>query len=357
MRALSLLPMLLVGLLASTAVAGPPGHYDKDAITASSQRFAEVAGQLKEGYLPLERELSRTDGLLAELDLNLALSAAQVDPAMHKLWMARLDERSGVFGPEFEAIQMRVSRLEVDFEAAFEAALQRALDQLAAVSERPVVCEANAVGGISAIAPGFSASSPSSCKGDDVSQQLAALWDADEVLKSRLATLTAEPWPKVTGYQESAATVSVGEHPASGQWFSPAHLVAAVPEAIELLDLIDARAAKARSALRARWEELDRGADDFKEQRAAIGASARSIREFTEVSKATLGRELMAAVQRVRRKGRKAGWSDVSVCLNPSGWGACDGRDRSDDVAEQVLSDRKLSRALAKLVAELPEPL
>ena len=78
---------------------GSAAYYDKDAITAAANSFAAVAGELQKSYLPLERQVSRTDSLLAELDLNLKLTSGEVDGNQHKLWMARLNERSGDFGP------------------------------------------------------------------------------------------------------------------------------------------------------------------------------------------------------------------------------------------------------------------
>ena len=329
-------------------------HYDKDQITASSSAFRGVAEVLQVAYMPLERKLSRTDSLLAELDLNLALSMGSVDGAQHKLWAARLDERSGVFGPEFEAIQDRIRQLETGFEASFQAALDRALAVLKAEGVQPNPCEPRSAG-LGSMAPGFAGNS-SSCPGEDLSGKIASMWDQDPELKEALAALVESPWPEVTSYESPAQSVSVGDFPSSADWLSPSNLGSAIPEAIELIDAIEQMANKARASLRANYQALDREAPEFKDQRAAISAMAKGIRAFSESAKAAAGREVFTSLERSRRKGRKAGWSKVSVCLNPTGWGGCAGKDRTDEVAEVLVADRKLQKSLNRLLEALEPP-
>ncbi len=291
-------------------------HYDKDQITANSNAFRGVAEVLQVAYMPLERKLSRTDSLLAELDLNLALSMGSVDGAQHKLWVARLDERSGMFGPEFEAIQARIHQLEMGFETSFQAALDRALTVLRAEGIQPIPCAQKAAS-LGSMAPDFAGNS-SNCPGEDLSGRIAAMWDQDLELKAALSALVEPPWPGVTSYESPAQSVAVGDLPSSSDWLSPSNLGSAIPEAIELIDAIERMANKARSALRANYQELDRQAPEFKDQRAAISAMAKGIRTFSEDAKAAAGKEIFTSLARSRRKGRKAGWSKVSVCLNPT---------------------------------------
>jgi hypothetical protein len=328
--------------------------YDKDSITASSAAFAAVSGALQQNYLPLERQVSRTDSLLAELDLSLALSSGVVASAQHKLWTARLNERSGVFGPEFEAIQSRIQELETEFESGFQAALDRALAALASegITAAPCTPPAPALGGIG---PGFSGGR-AGCAGEDLSPRIAALWDADATLKARLDAAMAKAWPLVSTYEGQALAVATGGQQPGATWLSPANVAGSVPEVIEYIDAVDRRADLARKELRRTYQELDRDSEQFKELSETVRTRARGIRAFAEASKASAGAELFAALQRARRKGRKAGWSDVVVCLNPSGWGGCEGTDRSDEVAEAIHADKKLAKALAKLLAALEGP-
>ena len=358
MRSHLLLLVITVGLLIGTAGSArgqdASPHYDKDQVTAASKAFLSVAADLQEAYLPLEQSLSRTDSLLAELDLNLALSKGAVDAAQHKLWSARLDERSGVFGPEFEAIQLRIQELEAGFEVSFQGALDRALTKLKADGVEPAPCAAKAAG-IAAMAPGF-ASGKAKCPGEDVSLKIASMWDNDPQLTAQLAALIEPAWPGVTSYSESAPSVATGGFAGNNDWLSPANLGAAIPEAIELIDAIERMAAKSRNALRASYQGLDREAPGFKEQRLAVSALAKGIRSFSEDAKKAAGEALFESLNRVRRKGRKAGWSEVTVCLNPTGWEGCSGTDRTDDVAEAMVADRKLQKALAKLLEGLEPP-
>ena len=358
MRSHLLLLVITVGLLI-----GAPGsargqeaspHYDKDQVTAASKAFLSVAAELQEAYLPLEQSLSRTDSLLAELDLNLALSKGSVDSAQHKLWSARLDERSGVFGPEFEAIQLRIQELEGGFETSFQGALNRALKALKADGIEPTPCGAKAAG-IAAMAPGF-ASGKAKCPGEDFSLKIASMWDKDPELTAQLAALIEPAWPGVTSYSEPAQSVATGDFAGNNDWLSPANLGSAVPEAIEFIDAIERMANKARNTLRTSYQGLDREAPDFKEQRLAISALAKGVRSFSEDAKKAAGEALFDSLNRVRRKGRKAGWSGVSVCLNPTGWEGCSGTDRTDEVAEAMVADRKLQKAMAKLLEGLEPP-
>lgn len=354
---LSPIALVLAAFIAPTiCLAGDASpHYDKDQITAHSNAFRGVAEVLQVAYMPLERKLSRTDSLLAELDLNLALSTGSVDAAQHKLWVARLNERSGVFGPEFEAIQSRIRQLETGFEESFQAALDRALAALRADGVEPIPCAPRAAG-LGSMAPGF-ADPKSSCPGENLSTRIAGMWDQDPALKASLEALVEAPWPDVTSYADPAQTVAVGDLPASSDWLSPAHLGSAIPEAIELIDAVERIADRARSSLRAAYDQLDREASDFKEKRAAISDMAKGIRAFAEDAKAAAGEEIFASLTRSRRKGRKAGWSKVSVCLNPTGWGGCAGKDRTDEVTEALVADRTLQKSLDKIREGLVPPV
>jgi len=331
-----------------------PAFYDKDAITGASEAFKSVAGALEKNYLPLEREISRTDSLLAELDLSLALSNGAVDGAHHKLWTARLNERSAVFGMEFEAMQARIGELEEGFELGFQGALDRALLALSAEGIEPAPCAARPAG-MGGIGPGFAQGS-GGCDGEDLSARIAAMWDKDPILKAHLDEVIGKAWPTVTTYNEQSAAVTTSDHVPGSSWLSPAAFAGAIPEAAEYIDTVDRMAETARRELRATYAGLNPESERFKEQSDIVRERARGIRTFTESSKADAGKDLWAAVERARRKGKKAGWSGVVVCLNPSGWGGCEGNDHTDDVAATVNADKKLRKALTAGRTRLESP-
>lgn len=338
-------------LLSTPALAGEPGHFDRDEVVAASQAFRGVASASTAALEPRERGLTRTDQALADLDLSLALTRGSLGASHHDLWVARLDERSTRFGQEFETLQGQLTAMSVGFEEAFEAALVRATEGMAAdgvpVSEcapKPAL-----LGGIPQ--PG-QASSASSCPGENRSPQVAKRWDADPELKAALAAIDPAAFQDVTLYEDAQPALALGA--GSGpMWLHPAALVEQLPEAIELIDAVDRRASEGRERLLEARSEI--GADD-PDGRKKIVERARGVRGWAEDHKAAVGSTLWSALERLRKKGKKAGWSSVGVCLNPAGWNGCGGEDVTVEVAEVLLADKKLARELAAALEALDRP-
>ena len=89
----------------------------------------------------------------------------------------------------------------------------------------------------------------------------------------------------------------------------------------------------------------------------AIRNRARGVRDWTDARRSSLGATLFAAIDRHRKRaGKKGGWSDVGLCVNPDAWSACAGKNVADPVTEALLKDKKLVKALEAMLVDLTEP-
>lgn len=346
-------------LLASPALANqvepePAGHYDRDAIVGASTLFRGLAERQGAALRPLERNLGRTDKALAGLDMALALTAGAIDQAHHDLWSAKLAERSTRFGGEFQVIQEQLDERGLAYEQAFEAALQRVLMNMPKGAAM-VECSDAAADPFALTGPGGQ-TAREECPREDVSAKIAAAWDADPALIAALDAIDGESWPAVTTYTEPQATLGLGGAAAGATWIWPPDLVDSIPEGIELVDEITARTDAGRQRLLAARDALDPKAEDAEAKVEVIRTRARGLREWSEAHKGDVGAALWATVDKARRKGKKEGWGDVGICLNPQDWGGCEGRDVTEEVAELLLADKKLSKELAGLLGSLGEP-
>ena len=169
--------------------------------------------------------------------------------------------------------------------------------------------------------------------------------------------MTTGQWPEVTNYEDAARPLALDGRGDAGQWLSPAQLARGIPEAARLLNESDARAQAGRDALWAALRNSTAGSEDEqKELKQAIRSRAKRIREYSARSRAALGATLWGAVDRARKKGKKEGWSEVALCLNPTGWGGCDGMDHTDDVLNALYGDKKLTRQIETLLEDLGQP-
>ncbi len=340
-------------LAASVASAEPAGHYDPDKLPAASKVFVEVAKASGGAVDPLEGALVKADGALADLNLALALASGSVDEGKRGVWGARHDERSTRFDHEAESFQREVYALGDSFQRAFEEATARAVD---AVEGEVVECREPQGSALGALAGRTEAAEPT-CPGKNVTADIAAAWDADPVLAEAIAPLREPMKTTVTAYDEEAEVLGLSGHPAGSTWVSPQELAAAIPEAAEILDAIDTRAAEARGVLSAANKALDRDDPLAEDMVKAIRNRARGIRTWTGERRAALGVAVAEAIERNRKKaGKKAGWVDVGVCVNPEVWGGCAGTNVAEPVAEALLKDKKLAKALERMLIELTEP-
>lgn len=367
------------------------GHYDREAIPERSSLFKSIGESSNRTFEEVEKTLQRTDGALAKGYLSTALVRGAVDDAAWKLGQARLDARSETFSYEFKGIQGRFDQVGAAYEEAFGAALERALAAL--VAEKPgaiVECSPKAASALDALAgggPGGKADAGSGCPGTDFTDEIARRWDADEQLENRLldvvggdlgplvigvnaegepieygSALDAHGWPKITSYSDPDTVLAVGGIGGVG-WVHPADLTVAFPELAEALDRIDELAAAARASLSTAAGELPRDElgnllqDEATMARVElIQNKAKGVRLFTEDSRAAVGELLWAVMNKGRKKGKKAGWADAGICLNPQAFGGCEGADVTDAVADFLGSDKKLQAALTEVREGLSGP-
>jgi hypothetical protein len=345
-----------IPLLPAVALAGGDAWYRQDDVVKASTRFQASAQRSQAAVAPVEEALVKADGNLASMDRAQALLRGSIPPAFADLHRATLDERAGRFEAEHQAIQERLTALELGFEGAYTQALERARTTVASQGFSNVApCEGPS--GIDALAMGGPGGGPTPprCPGTDVSSRLAAAWDDDPKLDKELQALYAGAWPVVTSYTTPMEPVSLAGRTRAQGSFDPALLAASLPEAAECLDRIEALAQQSRSALSAARREY--GESLTQEQLEAIRARARGVREWAEEQKSRAGKALLAAVERgTKGKGAKAGWGEVGACVNPPSWGGCAGPDRTKDVSAVLLGDQKLAKELKALLASLVAP-
>lgn len=373
----------------------PSGHYIESEIPGRSGVFRSVGESTARTFAKVEGNLQDIDGRLAKMALSVGLAGSAVDADSASLWNAKMEARSDTFGYEFEGVQVRLNQMQVAYQEAFEGALQRAIDGLAAEGSTGIVpCvpkSGSALGALAGGGPGGASAGPSTdhCLGTDFSQEIARRWDADDVLEERVleivggdlgplvigvdpdgapleygSPLAAGGWPAITTYEEPGQVIGLtGQVPAGATWLLPADLVISMPEMAEVLDRVDELSSGARSDLQGIVKALPRDdAGNLLQDEAnlpriqAVQNKARGIRTFSDEGRAQVGAALWEALIKLRKKGKKAGWSDVGLCLNPPGFGGCEGTDVTDVVAEALAGDKKLTARLQEITEGLAVP-
>ena len=354
-RTRRLLPVLLL-IAPALAAAGGEAWYRQSDVVQGSTRFAESARASQAAVTPVEDQLKTADQALAQMDRASALLRGSVPTTWVDMARARLDERATRFEGEHETIQKKLTDLEIGFESAYSAALERGKDQVRAGGFATVkeCASGGAMEALSMGGPGGGAAPPA-CPGTDVSTRIAAAWDQDAELARALTALQTGAWPVVTTYAEAMEAAVLGGRTRSAGWFDPARVAESLPEANEALDTADRLAQKSRSALSAARRKLGENLD--KEVLEAIRSRARGVRAFLEDAEAHTGKALLSGVERaVKKEGAKAGWGEIGACVNPVVWGGCEGPDRTKEVTAALLADKKLARELAKIRDGLVQP-
>ncbi len=396
-RSLPLLLLAAAALGPSPVLAddAPPtearGHYDPTAIPSRSSLFQSIGASSARTFEAVEKALGRTDGALAKSDLSVALARDAVDGAAWSLAKARLDSRSETFAYEFKGTQARFDQVGAAYEDAFMAAVERAITSLQ--SEKPgailecVPKPQSALDSLAGGGPGGGDSAAPSCPGTDFTDEIARRWDGDDALEARLldivggelgplvigtgadgapmeygGALDSRGWPTVSAYDEPDTTLAISGH-GGASWLHPADLKVSFPELAEALDRIDELATESRATLSEAAATLPRDEsgrllqDEPTQARVgAIQTRAKGIRVFTEDARASVGATLWEALNKGRKKGKKDGWSDVGVCLNPPAFGGCEGADVTDAVGAFLAGDKKLQAALTELHQGLSAP-
>ncbi|MEE2829916.1 MAG: hypothetical protein VX498_12070 [Myxococcota bacterium] len=351
---------LLVVPLATALAEEAAGHYDRDRVMGASEVFRSLNKSSRAAFGPVESALVRSDGALAELDLSLALTPGSIQQDHHDLWSAKLDQRASAFAASFQEVQARFDEDGRAYEAVFRSALDRAVSRVSKkLGDKEVVeCSGASNDPFAMTGPGR-APGPA-CPGQDQSKAIAALWDSDSTLAEALEELRAKPWPEITSYDEAQGALQLlsgrrADAPLDG-WIDPARLARSLPEAAEFLDAIDRRSEESRQVLLQERSELDPEAPEAEAAVQSIRTRAARIRVYGEEERAKLGGEVWAGLARALKKDRVLRKKNVGICLNPEDWGGCTGPDHTVAVAEALLGDKKLQRAVVKLLEELGRP-
>lgn len=345
--------LLLLLASASVAAAAPPSWYRPDHVVAASKTFQDHAAAAQATVGPLEEKLAAEDRAMQQMDRSVALLRGAIPEAEQELWLARANERARTLRAEFERLQTRMDEQGLAYEAAFAVALERARQTLAkSGGSLPTLCEQpSGLAALSAGGPGGSASG--ACAGDDQSAKIAAAWDADTTLKSRLSEVSSKPWPTLQTYSDplSPAPMAGGGGP---DWIDPARLAESVEGAAEALENVDERATGLRARIQQRRREIGESIDEATVE--LIRDRARRVRAFSESAQQGVGKALWASLDRARKGGKYPTLATVAACPNPKHWGACPGTDRTDEAIVALAADRKLRKELDAVIEALVEP-
>ncbi len=317
--------MLPVLLLAGPLVAAANGFYHPDDVATASALFGRAAEASTRAFDAAQADLDRASDALVALDRNAALLGGHA-PAGFEAYAVAL-RREGAAGRA--SVQSFVDGLVTGFEAAFRAALDRALPVVA--GGRPTVeCHAGRGGPPGGpVIPGRTR-----CPGIDLNAGLARAMDADPILRAEVDRLLAAPWP---GFALEGAVQPVVPLTGSAAWIR----MDAVVEALVARDMaaIEAADRTAREPL-----EADIAEGDDTSRRVAL-AEARALRAHYEAAMATLGGRLLDALAEALRRAGGAPPA-VGLCPNPVALGGCPGPDVTEGVLPLLLADRRLRRVL-----------
>lgn len=303
---------LLIVTLAvpAAAIAGKKGHYTIDQTIYASEAMTLQDRRMASNNAMLLIDGETVDKNLIALQLAVSLTRGSVDEEAHGTWEATLVQRRDLLLQEVTSGMLHWLDLLARSREKFMEALPRAVQDIETRDIGVVeLCEA---------AP---------CSGPNMSRRVAMSLDDDTVLEGQLDKIAKESWPAITMYRsKKAEALPVGKDAAKGTaginlaHVSPVTLVAAVPEVALAL--------------------------------AAADRSTEGRPDARDEARQKIGVELWAAIDRARKKGRKDGWSDVRVCVNPAGWGGCGRANVTEAVVEVLVDDKKLIEAMAALTSE-----
>lgn len=284
-------------------------------------------------YTHASQQTSDAAALAQERARTLAAALADFEEALDLLGdRAPADQRERhqalekAYNRSFAEVQAFADTLVGDFDAAFQAAIDRALLKKPDAQR----CQREIADGpqVPGMRPRTRANPD--CLGDDLNAGLARAIDADPVLTSALKDLTARPWPAFALEPEPVAAVG-----GSGRWISVSGFWAkAAPKALRAIRNQDD---DARITFQA---AIEQGAS--KEQLAGLVDAARKVDADTRARRMELSGPIHARAEAVLSK--KA--HDVGWCAQPAALGGCVGTDQTHAVVELLLADKKLVGAL-----------
>lgn len=319
-------PSLLAFLIIAPPAVGGGAYYHPDDVARRSMALQRASEAMVPAFERVQGALQRYAEPLSDLDRDVTISGARAGEALqaHALQL-RTDAARGRL-----AAQAFVDDLTEGFEAAFGAALQRALEAEAGGLEVRQ-CGARGVDALVGRNP---------CSGTDLNGRLAARMDQDPVLAREIQQLSQRPWPEFALAPSTQAAV-----PVTGD----ARYVRMDP----LVDALLAQAvAEAQGRHRAAWDDPEAGLPDEEEgleARQEAVERGEALRQRYDAELVGLGETffpaLEAALGRAAKKGLPA---DVGLCPNPTALGGCAGEDVTDVLLPALLADRRLLRDLGR---------
>jgi hypothetical protein len=312
-------------LPAWSAAAEAMGHYDPATVAGLSAVFNEVSSAMQPRFEEAQGRASATAAALREFEL--ALDA--LGPLRPTEQVARYQALRRDYVRQRRVLEAAVQEVAEDFDAAFQAAVRRALPHPGVE-----VC-AQPSGPLARLrAP----SAP--CPGPDQSAAIASRLDADPTLRAQLDAIAARGWPALD--LDLAPVPAVGA-PGSA-WIALGALLG--DRAAEALRRIDADDEAARADIDAAIEE---GADA--DELRALREDAARIDADTASRRAALAADLIAAVDALNARRARQGDRAFAWCAQPTALGGCEGASAG---ADDLATDKRVARALDDLANAAP---
>lgn len=310
MRHRNLATLLAIVLLTPFAVsvhAGTTAHYTTKHTHAESKKMTLQDRRMAADHAILLMDGEAIDRQLVALQLGVSLTRGSVPDALHADWQGKLVERRDRLVKEITAGMLHWLSLLRESQEQFVLALPAAVaDVEARGASRLVLCDEG------------------TCEGSNLSRKVAIALDSDPELETALDGIAKAAWPKITPQRsEKSEAMPFGKFKSKHApgvhvpHVSAATLAAAVPEVARALGAADA---------------------------ATVGKP-----EARDAARQRVGAALFEALDRARKKGRRAGWFEVQICVNPGAWGGCGRGNVTGEAVDVLIEDSKLTEAMGAL--------
>ena len=316
---------LLLALLMTPTALAADGFWHPNDLMSSSQAF----GRLNEGAMAPFEERSRRTQELAQALNNYALALDLLGGAATDEQKTRLDDLEKQFNRDKAQLEAFASALIEDVDTVFYDGVERAL---APLEGEYAMCEREIPTGPQV--PGMRPRTEPNpeCTGDDVNAKIVAALDRDAELKAAIDEIVALEWPNYA--VDTTPQPAIGT---AGAWIGVRPLFA--KGAAAALKKIDYDDENARLPFQSAIEE---GADKAELERLA--KDAEKIEAKTAKRRADLAAPVLEAADKALDKwGESVGW-----CANPIGLGGCEGDNRTNDLIQRLLDDKRVSKSLSK---------
>ncbi len=308
-----------------TSIAAAGGHYHPVEVAAASSQYQRASAGAGAQMAALQERAAMLSTALADYEEALDLMGEHAPKGDRE----RLAQQTVSYNRQFAVAQAFADELVADFDAEFTAAMTRATPA-GAVECQPMVPDGRGV-------PGMRQPMKKNpdCTGDDLNGAIAQAMDADPTLKAAIDEILTLSWPALEPQADVTATrVGEGEpYIDVGEFFRSVWP--------DRLDRIRREDSKQRLDFEAAIEE-GATAQDL----AQMTSKAQQITAATAQRRAALGQPVFAAADKSFAKWAKSGREIPSWCAQPQALGGCDGTDASDELGRQLLTDKRIGKAL-----------